>query len=192
PIPAPIPRGTPPLPGTVTLTGFGVGEYQMRRVVVTNSFTHDLPGNLQGILSHQGKSVVLNNHTCATDANNECITNRHDYIYEDNGEGNVPGSRRSDGPGSLKDFIGDQASDQWHFTMVNNFPFGDGEIDNFTITLDKSDLTGTSTRTVQPNTWTFDSIDVPANATNLTVCVSGNTDPVELYVRLGSVPDQTN
>src|SRR5262249_1154601 len=114
PVPAVIPLGTPPNPQAALVLALDAFPIDIRRVVVTNTMTHTLPGNLLGNLSHNTKFTVLNNHTCAIDPNtSDCITNTHDYIYEDNGEGNVEGSRHSDGPGSLRDFIGEQGLGLW-------------------------------------------------------------------------------
>src|SRR5262249_12510122 len=44
---------------------------------------------------------------------------------------------------------------------------------------------------VEANAWTYDFVDIPVGATNLTVCVSGNTGPMELYLRKDNFPTQT-
>jgi len=192
PVPAVIPVGSPLQPQAATVLALDILPTRVRRVVVTNIFTHSMPGNLLGNLSHNQKFAVLNNHTCATGASGLCITNTHQYIYEDNGEGNVPFSRPSDGPGSLKDFIGQEGLGVWVLTMVNNFPSGTGEVDRLFIKLEPQSLgTNGIVHEVLPNTFVYDSIDVPPDATNLTVCVSGNTAPVDLYVMRGSLPTRT-
>ena len=192
PVPRPILPGTPPNPQGAQVFAFNVEPIKIRRVVLTNTWTHDLPGNLLGNLSHNRKFVVLNNHTCATDPNGDCITNTHAYIYEDNREGDVPGSRPSDGPGSLRDFNGDEGSGLWMITMVNNFPSGTGRIDRAFVKLQREVGNGLlSSETVQPLGWVLHSIDVPAGASALTICVLSNTLPLDLYVRFGADPTQT-
>jgi subtilisin-like proprotein convertase family protein len=187
PVPAIIPPGVPPRPRAAIVLGLDVQPIHIRRAIVTNTFTHSLPGNLLGNLSHNTKFVVLNNHTCAVDPSGNCYTNRHDYIYEDNGEHNVTGSRPSDGPGSLKDFIGEEGLGVWLLSMVNTFPAGTGEVDRLNIKLEPQIVNTNGTLVdLLPNSWFYDSIDVPDDATNLTVCVSGNTAPLDLYIsRLG-------
>ncbi|HWW00076.1 MAG TPA: S8 family serine peptidase [Candidatus Acidoferrum sp.] len=196
PVPSVIPPGTPPAPQAAMVLGIAIQPVHIRRVVVTNTMTHTLPGGLLGTLSHSRKFDVLNNHTCATDATGTCITNIHDYIYEDNGEGNVgnpPVSRPSDGPGSLKEFIGEEGLGVWLLTEVNNFPSGTGVVNRLLIELEKQNLdTNGVLVTILPDTWHYDSIDVPPDATNLTVCVSGNTAPVDLYVSRDSIPTTTS
>jgi len=193
PIPAVIPPGVPPRPQAAIVLGIDIQQIRVRRVIVTNTFTHSLPGQLLGNLSHNTKAVVLNNHTCALDLNGNCYTNRHDYIYEDNNEHNVPFSRPSDGPGSLRDFIGEQGLGVWLLSMVNSFPAGTGEVDRLTIKLEPQNLSTNGVLVdLLPNSWFYDSIDVPGDATNLTVCVSGNTAPIDLYISREGPPTQTS
>lgn len=193
PVPAVIPPGVPPKPQAALVLGIDVQPIRVRRVVVTNTFTHSMPGNLLGNLSHNTKFVVLNNHTCALDPSGNCYTNRLNYIYDDSGQHDVPFARSSDGPGNLKDFIGESGLGVWLLSMVNSFPAGTGEVDRLTIKLEPQQL-GTNGTLVDllPNSWFYDSIDVPGDATNLTVCVSGNTAPVDLYVSSKAPPTQTS
>jgi subtilisin-like proprotein convertase family protein len=193
PVPAAIPPGIPPRPQAAMVLGIDVKSIQVRRVIVTNTFTHSLPGSLLGNLSHNTKFVVLNNHTCAQDPAGNCYTNRHDYIYEDNGEHNVTGSRPSDGPGNLKDFIGEEGLGVWLLSMVNTFPAGTGEVDRLTIKLEPQQINTNGTVVdLLPNSWFYDSIDVPGDATNLTVCVTGNTAPLDLYISRTAPPTQSS
>ncbi|HTL57495.1 MAG TPA: S8 family serine peptidase, partial [Candidatus Limnocylindrales bacterium] len=193
PVPAIIPPGTPAFPKAAMVLGLDIFPIHVRRVVVTNIMTYSNPGSLVGNLSHNQKFTVLNNHTCATLPNGDCITATYPYIYEDNGEGNVAGSRHSDGPGSLKDFIGEEGLGIWLLSMVNNFQYSTGEVDRLFIKLEPQNLsTNGVVIDVLPNTWYYDSIDVPGDATNLTVCVSGNTAQMELYLRRDLLPTTTD
>src|SRR5262249_35557754 len=161
-------------------------QVPIRRVIVTNTISHQLAGDLLGNFSHGQKFVVLNNHTCATDPGTGlCFTN-FTYIYEDNGEGNVPGSRPSDGPGSLKTFVGEQGLGLWLLTEIDNSATHTGRVESLFFKLEAENITNGVDQTVLPNTFVFDSIDVPIEATNLTVCVAfrnSSPGPVELYVR---------
>ncbi|HEV2210049.1 MAG TPA: LamG-like jellyroll fold domain-containing protein [Verrucomicrobiae bacterium] len=198
PVPAGIPQGSASQPGGTNLVALVIAPIQIQRVIVTNSYYHTLPGNLVGTLNHGTKFAVLNNHTCVTDATGNCYTNLlplsfpGGIYYEDNGQGDIPLSRHTDGPGSLKDFIGDNGVGPWLFSMVNNFPSGDGYEYRLWLKLEPQNLnTNGSPVTLAPDAWYYDSIDVPPDATNLTVCVSGNTAPIDLYVSRGSVPSAT-
>ena len=193
PVPAVIPPGIPPHPQAALVMGINIRQTQVRRVVVTNTFTHSLPGNLIGTLSHNSKFAVLNNHTCAIDpGTGSCITNRFNYIYEDNGQRDVLGSRPSDGPGNLRDFIGEQGIGVWLLSMVNSFPSGTGEVDRLNIKLEPQTINTNIVTDLLPNAWFYDAIDVPGDATNLTVCVSGNTFPLDLYISRAGPPTQTS
>ncbi|HEY5915274.1 MAG TPA: S8 family serine peptidase, partial [Verrucomicrobiae bacterium] len=197
PVPSIIPPGTPPNPQAALVLALDIFPTRVRRVVVNPEpgpdprrldMVHTLPGQLLGNLSHNQKFTVLNNYTCVTDPSGNCYTNWY-YRYEDNGEGDVPGSRRSDGPGSLKDFIGEEGLGVWLLTMVNSFPAGTGAVNRLVIKLEPQSLdTNGVLRVVKPDTFTYDSIDVPGDATNLTVCVSGNSAPMQLYVRRDALP----
>ena len=192
PVPVVIPEGTTEQPQAAQIIALSIQPITIRRVVVTNTFTHSFPGNLIGTIAHGRTFSVLNNKTCITDAGGDCITNTLDYIYEDNGEGDIAFSRPPDGPGDLKEFIGEEGVGVWLFNMVNNFPASTGRVDRFLVRLEPQNISpGSATeRDLLPNSWTYDSIDVPPNATNLIVCVSGNTDPIELYVANGYAPSR--
>src|SRR2546427_7409947 len=42
------------------------------------------------------------------------------FIYDDSREGGIPGSQRTDGPGSLRSFVGEPADGLWTLTMIDN------------------------------------------------------------------------
>jgi subtilisin-like proprotein convertase family protein len=193
PVPAMIPSGSSSFPKAVTVLALDIFPTHVRRAVVTNIFTFPTPGSLIGILSHNRKFATLNNHTCLTDANGHCVTNTQEYIYEDNGEGNVAFSRHSDGPGSLTSFIGEEGLGVWMLNEVNNYPYSTGRVDRLYIKLEPQNLsTNGVVVEVLPFTWYYDSIDVPGDATNLTVCISGNTAIQDLYVRRDLLPTTTD
>jgi subtilisin-like proprotein convertase family protein len=193
PVPAVIPSGSQVFPKAATVLALDIFPTHVRRVIVTNILTFPTPYNLIGILSHGQKFATLNNHTCITDASGICLTNTQPYIYEDNGEGNVPFSRHSDGPGSLTGFIGEEGLGVWTLNEVNNYQYSTGRVDRLYIKLEPQNLTTNGVVVeVLPNTWYYDSIDVPGDATNLTVCVSGNTATLDLYVRRDLLPTTTD
>ena len=76
--------------------------------------------------------------------------------------------------------------------MVNTFPSGTGEVDRLTIKIEPQQL---NTNGVAVDllgfSWFYDSIDVPDDATNLSVCVSGNTLPIDIYISRTEPPTQT-
>ncbi len=186
-VPTVIPDGSAQKPGVARTLAIAVEPIQVRRVVVTNFIEHQEFGDLQGTLSHNQTPVVLNNHTFGNGDTNQ------ELIYEDNGQGDIPGSQHSDGPGSLTDFIGKDGTGLWMLTEVDSAIFNTGQVDNVFIKLEPQQGSNGVVATVEPNTFFFDFIDVPPNATNLTVCVgydptSGIGLPVQLFVRFGDLP----
>ncbi len=164
PVPVTIPDGSPTKPGGTLLFAIDPEPITVQRVVVTNVVTHQQFGQLLGNLSHDQAFVVLNNHSDGNGQTNQLL------IYEDNGQGDIEGSRPSDGPGSLKNFIGNEGVGVWMLTMVDNVPTGTGQVDNLTIRLDPQNING-GTQNIPPGGTVFDSVDVPLDATNLIICV---------------------
>jgi subtilisin-like proprotein convertase family protein len=179
PLPQVIPDGSPLTPGQATVFGFSTAEYTVRRVIVSNIMTHELMGDLFGTLSHEGRFVALNNHTT-----NTLVVNRT-FVYDDSSEGNTPGSQFSDGPGSLMDFGGHQGFGLWTMDQVDNALGHTGRVDFLRILLEKQeDLTKGILATLAPGACRVDYIDVPPEATNLTVIavLQSGTGPIGLRV----------
>jgi subtilisin-like proprotein convertase family protein len=178
PSPAPIPDGTPQTPGVADIFAIGIPR-KLHRVVVTNVITHQLMGDLQGTLVNNRDYAVLNNH-----APDNGVTNQI-YIYDDTDQHDIAGSRPTDGPGSLKDFTGKQNSPQWHVTEVDSAANHTGTNVALVLWLEKQqDLTNGIIATLPPGGCRDDTIDVPIDATNLTVAVSvqSGVGPVTLQV----------
>lgn len=187
PLPSIIHDGSPSDPGASLVLGLSVQPATVRRLIVTNSFYHENQGDLITMLSHDRKSVVLNNHRSAP-------AGQYTYIYEDNDEEpNNPVLRHPDGPGMLRDFVGDQAVGVWLLTTVDNSLSQTGVVNGLRILIEPSDTEG-GTNTVRARSFYYDVVDVPVGATNLEVCVglvSPNPEPVELYVRYEAFPTRT-
>ncbi|MDW8308178.1 MAG: S8 family serine peptidase [Verrucomicrobiales bacterium] len=187
PVPTATVDGNPAAPGATFLFGLALEPMKIRRVVVTNSIVHDAFDDLFGNLSHNNRFAVLNNHRPLNPG-------AYQFIYEDNGEGNPPNAIPTDGPGSLRDFVGEEAAGVWLLTMLDNvLNASTGAVTGFSLRIEPRDLdsASTNTRTLAPNTWTYDSIDVPVEATNLTVTVSfiaPSAGPLNLYLRKGDFP----
>jgi subtilisin-like proprotein convertase family protein len=187
-VPTPIPDGTPTQLGIARTLAIAVQPIAVRRVVVTNILEHQDFGDLFGTLTHNGLEAVLNNHTLGNGATNQIL------IYEDNDEGDIPGSQHSDGPPTLQNFDGTQGLGLWLLTEVDDAPGHVGQVDNEFIRLDPQQGTNGVVATIQPRHFFYDFIDVPPECTNLTICVDfipPSTGPVQLYVRYGDLPTQT-
>ena len=194
PLPVTIPDGNNANPGAGLVFGLAVQELKVRRVIVTNSISHDNLGDLVGNLSHGGKFAVLNNHRNA----DRPPPGPYNFIYEDNGETISPSPGftllQSDGPGNLRNFVGEEGVGLWLLAMLDDHQTQTGSVQTLSLLVQPQNLTNGSPITLEPNSWTYDSIDVPPEATNLTVSVSfegSSTGPVDLYVRRGAFPTQT-
>ena len=171
-----------------------------RRVVVTNIITHEHFHDVIGVLNHEGapgsdKFAVLNNHR--DPPLTPVPPGPYSFIYEDNLENNltVPFGYNllpSSGPESLRSFVGGPRIGPWFFTFVDDALTQTGRVERVGLVVELSNLGPNSPlRMVPPNSWTYDVINVPVDATNLTVCVAGNTAPVELYLRKDIFPTRT-
>ncbi len=191
-VPAIIPDGSPEHPGGAYVMAVSPAPIQLRRVIVTNSITHENAGDLFGSLRHGLQFAVLNNHSFPPGTP---VPISYTNIYEDNGQKDIAGSRHTDGPGSLRNFVGDYGFGPWVLTEVDNAPNHTGRVDSLWIKLEKQKLTDGVNVSVLPQSWFYDSIDIPQEATNLTVCISDNgtgfTQPVDLYIRRGDFPTFT-
>ncbi len=190
-VPAAIPDGTAARPGVANIVALAPAPIPVRRVVVTNELWHESFTDLVGTLSHGRKSVVLNRNSLPPV---DPVPYEYTFIYEDNGEGDIPGSQPTDGPGSLRDFIGGEGMGVWLLTMTDSVLTHTGVVANLSIRLDAQNIANGAQRDVLTNAFSFDFFDVPVGATNLTVCLyndSASALPVELYLRRGNLPSQT-
>ena len=160
--------------------------------MVTNELWHESFTNLLGTLTHGRKSAVLNDHSLPPVAP---APYQYTYTYEDNDEGDIPGAQHTDNPGSLRNFIGEEGMGVWLLTLADTVSGHTGLVENLTIRLDPQNLGPGASRDVLTNSFSFDFIDVPIGATNLTVCLNNDSTtalPVALYLRRGDLPTQTS
>lgn len=176
--PALIPDGMPDAPGGTNVLAFAMHPMTIQRVIVTNLMTHENGGDLVGILSHDDQYAVLNNHSAF-----EGTTN---WVYDDSGQADVAGGINTDGPGSLLDFVGEQALGMWEFTLSDNALHHTGQLERLTLLIEPTSTNANYpvylTRILGAGGYLDTAIDVPADATNLEVCVSA-TGPVEVSLR---------
>jgi subtilisin-like proprotein convertase family protein len=194
-LPLDIPDGTPDEPGGATIVCFATMPMTIQKVVVTNTITHENPGDLIGTLTHDDVSVVLLNHYNWLDDTGGDPT--AEYVYDDTEE--EPGSIPADGPGSLNDYLGEEAQGMWYFDIVDNALHHTGRVDVLTLTIHPTadtNLLGADDYAVYrlvcvpPLEWKYTAVNVPYDATNLEVCVR-TPAPLELYVRRGLRPTLT-
>jgi subtilisin-like proprotein convertase family protein len=199
-LPVPIPDGTPDLPGGTNIFAFvfepGV---KVQRVYVTNSITHEDAGDLIGTLLHNDSSsgqysyATLNNHRYWFDF--------AEFVYDDSEQGDITNSIPTDGPGSLKDFVGHDALGLWTFAISDNAMFHTGSVEGLTLVIEPAstndNLPVDLIRTIAPNKWLYAPFDVGTpDITNAHACVayqsgSAGNGPVNLYLRRQRFPTLT-
>ncbi len=183
-----IPDGSPSEPQAALVFAFCQEEIIIQNVVVTNVITHEYGGDLVGSLQHERFFSVLN-------ANRD-FTNTVEFIYDDSDSGDIPEAGTTDTPGTLRNFVGEEGLGSWILTMVDSAPLYTGRVDRLSIKLEprSPDLTNGVgiVRTIQPGRFFYTVVDVPADATNMSVCVSPQEGPLEVYIGREYFPDRDN
>lgn len=193
PVPAVIPDGSPEQPGGVQMFGIFPDSLTVQRVVVTNSLTHDLFGDLVGTLEHNNVVATLNNHNFFSSTNQGgSIT----VIYDDSDQGDITGSINSEGPGSLNSFVGVDTSGIWTFTMIDNAPQFVGQIDGLTarVYADDDSRYGGSIGPIyglQQGRSAYGAINVPPGVVRVTFTVTSTPATVftGLYIKRNGFPN---
>ena len=184
--PVDIPDGCPDSPGGTNIVAFATFPMKIQRVIVTNIITHQLAGDLIGILSHEDAQsaahgrAVLNNH--------RMWYGTETAIYDDSQRNDAPGiTQLSDGPGSLTSFIGQEALGPWTFTISDNACQHTGRVDVLNLLLEPSQSHPTRPIRIGAHGWLYEAVDIPADATNLHVCVQADA-PVDVLISQGVMP----
>jgi subtilisin-like proprotein convertase family protein len=192
--PLDIPDGDNQHPGVGYVFGLCVQPIELRNVIVSNTVTHQNFGDLVGYLSHGENYVTLNNHDELGELDQQLL------VYDDGTTNEVPGAQRTDGPGSLNNFRGQQGVGLWLLTEMDEAYTQTGRIDNFTLKLEPHMATnnaGLATVTVPAGGWYYDYVDVPVGCTNITVVATNITippgsPPVQLYLNYLTEPTASN
>ncbi|MGA9777951.1 MAG: S8 family serine peptidase [Verrucomicrobiia bacterium] len=196
PVPMNIPDGSPTVPGKGYVFGLAIYPETVGTVTVANEITHQNFGDLIGTLTLNGANPdVLNNHDSFGNPPGPYF-----LTYDDSAGGGVIGSRRSDGPGSLVGYFGQQALGVWMLNEVDDSLTQTGAVNNFTTTIQpyQKPTVGVVTNYVPGGSWVYGFVDVPPGATNLTIYATNFTalttpgqaanPPVELFVQYGTEP----
>ncbi len=177
PSPDAIPRGSIAQPGEAYSFYVTPDSFPVRRVIVTNVLGYSSFSDLQATLNHSASSVILNNHST-----NEASM-AQTFVYDDSGEGNLPGAVPSDGPGSLRDFAGQDGLGQWLMRLVTTNQPGVNQR-SWLFLERQQDLGGVELASLLPGTCREDFVSVPRQTTNLTatVAIASGTGPISLQV----------
>ncbi len=206
-LPLNIPDGTPEQPGGTNV--FLIvdpldWDKNIARVYVTNSIYHEEAGDLVGILTRLGgtNAVTLNNHRTWTGWENPTFP--YGVIYDDSGQGDLgdPTSPTPvflpDGPGRLKDYIGEQAGQVWDFTISDNAMSHTGYLDNITLVIEPASTNTTDPNVlidrrfcVNPGQWVYAAANIPNDAFNMETCVFDfeTPEPIWVFIKEGDFPD---
>jgi len=188
-LPASIPDGSPAHPGLTNIFALCLSPVTAAQVIVTNQVWHQNFGDLVGVLQHNNVTDVLNNHR----GQNYNTVGLAPVVYDDVHSGAFPGSIPSDGPGSLRNYVGQNAIGVWELTEEHDALTQTGAVESLDLLfVPHRDLTSPIVVTNQPQSWFYDYIDVPVGYTNLTVeAVDRMPNPpnyLYLGVQFGSEP----
>src|SRR5579862_456203 len=181
PIPATIPDGSFDFPGQVTVLAISQGEFNVRKVSVEEAVQHQNPGDLVGTLMHPPSqtAVFLNNHSGEFPG----FTN----FYDDLSENPAALVTSSDGPGSLRDFIGQPSGGLWELSVVDNALGATGEVTAYNITVSQQPPGGPIFIDLAANGGSYYGyVDVPNDAIYLTnVVIYENAEgggPISIFM----------
>jgi len=188
PVPAIIPDGSPEKPGGVLVFGIVTRPLVVRRVVATNVISHEDVGDLLVNLDHNGGFSVLLNHTL----NSDNFSGTNLFIFDDSHQGDVFGSRPTDKPGTLQNFIGMEGAGLWLMAVTDSSLGHTGEVQSFEMQIEP-DL-GYLNGEVLPNQFSYYYIDVPDDWYSLSIILDNMQPglPLDLYLRRGDLPTLTD
>ncbi len=169
-----VPDGSANRPSAAIGIAIGITPAIIEKATVRTTIAHEDLGDLIGTLYHNRDFVVLNNHTL----NDGFFTGTNTFFYNDSGQLDI-GEQRTDGPGSLNNFTSDLSSGPWIFQLVDNSPTHTGRLQDMVITI--LPMLGGDLSKAGNQTFTLDAkttnitffLDVPPNATNLTISLYG-------------------
>lgn len=162
PQPVVVPSGTASQPGVSYTFFLTPDSFPVHRVVATNTLLASSLSDLETTLSHDSSTVVLEN-----DFTNVSPPD-HVFVYDDSDEGDLPGALPTEGPGSLRQFAGQDALGLWLMTSASTNRSATN-LTSWILVERQQDLTGAIDPTILPGSCRDDFILVPAQATNLTV-----------------------
>lgn len=182
-----IPDGSPNNPGAALTLALGnpLNGLTIQSAISQLSLVHEDIGDLLGNVSHNGVSVVLNNHTLF---NPDGTFGDLDIVYDD--LENIMPSFPTDGPGNLINFIGENGTGVWLMSMVDNATTHTGRVFGFNMILTPNRLVENEglVGIVQPQSFIYYVIEVPTDASGLVVNLTEFDLPLDLYLRREELP----
>ena len=151
----------------------------LRNATVQLGVAHGNPSDLYGTLEHNQTQVVLNNYSGPPGG----FTNN----YNDLNDNTITDSVNADGPGTLKNYISATGLVMWKLTESDNALLQSGQVTTFSVTGYPQPLGLGFQETIGALQWFDDYVDVPDDATNMTISVtyaggSNNIGPVGIFI----------
>ncbi len=178
PLPATIPDSMDPggLQGTNVLA-FVASPITVRKVAATVGVQHSNPSDLYGTLTHNAQQSVPNHFTGAPGG----FTN----TYDDLPDGSLANTIASDGPPTLRNFIGLPGNGQWILNEADNLYTQTGMVTVLTLTIWPQPVNPLDfvIGSLAPNASYYGYVDVPDDATNLNIAVGfQNGGPLGIFL----------
>ncbi len=184
-----IPDGTPANPGVGQWLAVSIGSRPILAVTAQVTTTHENFTDLLTQLSYNRRDVTLQNHTppfgLAAGTN---IT----VIYDDISPGSFTNVLPSDGPGSLRDYLGAVPSGVWFLNQVDNALGYDGINVNFRLGIRPDfDASQFVRICIPPNGFEFDIVPVLPSSSLLTVLLTNLVPelPLQVFIKYQEFPD---
>jgi subtilisin-like proprotein convertase family protein len=149
----------------------------LQNVTVSLNIPHGNPSDLYGTLNHDGVQTVINHYTGPPGGFSK--------TYDDLQENLQSTNSITDGPGTLKNYIGMPGQGMWQLTEADNAIAQGGQVGTFNVTGYPAPLGLGFTITLQPNEWYKGYVGIPNDATNLAIYLtytSQSGGPVGLYL----------
>lgn len=190
-----IPDGSPDRPQALPVIFPGpVEQVDVRRVLMTNTLTHESPADLVGTLGHGQDFATLYNHSYPNDLLNIGATRTvvYDDSEEEFGTGFIDIPRKTtDGPGSLRSFNGKEGRGPWQYFAIDNSLNFTGRVDAATVVLEKMPLLDDFRFSLADGGGYRVATNVGPGAVKLTITVSNIVGDLNVFVRRGDPPTPT-
>lgn len=184
-----IPDGTPANPGVGQWLALSLGSRPILAVVAEVTTTHENFTDLLTQLSYNRRDVTLQNHTppFGLPAGTNITV-----IYNDLSPGGGTNVLPSDGPGSLRDYLGATPSGVWFLNQVDNALGYEGINNNFRLAI-RPDFDGSQfvRICIPPNGFEFDIVPVLPSSSLLTVLLTNLVPelPLQVFIKYQAFPD---
>lgn len=181
-----VPDGSPDEPGGIYLFAIVTDPIVIDNLVITNLYQVQNSGDLYISLTHAGSSlsdetVALHNHSFLTDINDPALSNQVQIVYDDSEQLSTH-RQKTDGPGSLRNFMGEDGTGLWFLSLTDNALNHTNRVSS---SLYITPYNANAWFTVNPYSFLYRSFYVEDDVigVNITISEIDPEYPLELYVR---------